>query len=445
MDKDVFDLLEKLDNHGYKSYIVGGCLRDILLGIRPNDFDITTNARPSQVKEVFREYKIFDYGIKYGTITVEYRDRLYEITTFRSEGTYSDNRRPDRVLFLDSIDEDLARRDFTINAMAMDKSYNIYDPFNGIRDLKNKIIRSCGDANKRIEEDALRILRAIRFATRFKFYLDEELFDAISLNRNLLKNIARERIFSEICKIITYDNPSYGFLLIEETGILDILFPSLRKTVGFDQKTPWHDRNLFDHLLCVMDNVPNDLSLRFAAISHDIAKPLTLKIDGDGTGHFFCYDALGATMAEDILKYYKAPKALIEKVSILIKEHMKVQEVMTDKALRRQIKRVGRENILDLYELLYADCVCTRYDQDGSFILNRKKRIEELLDEKEMKKEKFLEINGYDLIELGFHGKIIGQILKYAENLVLSDTSLNKKEILLEKIKNNFISGDRNG
>lgn len=123
MDKDVFDLLEKLDNHGYKSYIVGGCLRDILLGIRPNDFDITTNARPSQVKEVFREYKIFDYGIKYGTITVEYRDRLYEITTFRSEGTYSDNRRPDRVLFLDSIDDDLARRDFTINAMAMDKSY----------------------------------------------------------------------------------------------------------------------------------------------------------------------------------------------------------------------------------------------------------------------------------------------------------------------------------
>lgn len=445
MDKDVFDLLEKLDNHGYKSYIVGGCLRDILLGIRPNDFDITTNARPSQVKEVFREYKIFDYGIKYGTITVEYRDRLYEITTFRSEGTYSDNRRPDRVLFLDSIDEDLARRDFTINAMAMDKSYNIYDPFNGIRDLKNKIIRACGDANKRIEEDALRILRAIRFATRFKFYLDEELFDAISLNRNLLKNIARERIFSEICKIITYDNPSYGFLLMEETGILDILFPSLRKTVGFDQKTPWHDRNLFDHLLCVMDNVPNDLSLRFAAIFHDIAKPLTLKIDGDGTGHFLGHDALGATMAEDILKYYKAPKALIEKVSILIKEHMKVQEVMTDKALRRQIKRVGRENILDLYELLYADCVCTRYDQDGSFILNRKKRIEELLDEKEMKKEKFLEINGYDLIELGFHGKIIGQILKYAENLVLSDTSLNKKEILLEKIKNNFISGDRNG
>lgn len=445
MDKDVFDLLEKLDNHGYKSYIVGGCLRDILLGIRPNDFDITTNARPSQVKEVFREYKIFDYGIKYGTITVEYRDRLYEITTFRSEGTYSDNRRPDRVLFLDSIDDDLARRDFTINAMAMDKSYNIYDPFNGIRDLKNKIIRACGDANKRIEEDALRILRAIRFATRFKFYLDEELFDAISLNRNLLKNIARERIFSEICKIITYDNPSYGFLLMEETGILDILFPSLRKTVGFDQKTPWHDRNLFDHLLCVMDNVPNDLSLRLAAIFHDIAKPLTLKIDGDGTGHFLGHDALGATMAEDILKYYKAPKALIEKVSILIKEHMKVQEVMTDKALRRQIKRVGRENILDLYELLYADCVCTRYDRDGSFILNRKKRIEELLDEKEMKKEKFLEINGYDLIELGFHGKIIGQILKYAENLVLSDTSLNKKEILLEKIKNNFISGDRNG
>ena len=445
MDKDVFDLLEKLDNHGYKSYIVGGCLRDILLGIRPNDFDITTNARPSQVKEVFREYKIFDYGIKYGTITVEYRDRLYEITTFRSEGTYSDNRRPDRVLFLDSIDDDLARRDFTINAMAMDKSYNIYDPFNGIRDLKNKIIRACGDANKRIEEDALRILRAIRFATRFKFYLDEELFDAISLNRNLLKNIARERIFSEICKIITYDNPSYGFLLMEETGILDILFPSLRKTVGFDQKTPWHDRNLFAHLLCVMDNVPNDLSLRFAAIFHDIAKPLTLKIDGDGTGHFLGHDVLGATMAEDILKYYKVPKALIEKVSILIKEHMKVQEVMTDKALRRQIKRVGRENILDLYELLYADCVCTRYDRDGSFILNRKKRIEELLDEKEMKKEKFLEINGYDLIELGFHGKIIGQILKYAENLVLSDTSLNKKEILLEKIKNNFISGDRNG
>ena len=439
MPKDVLFILNKLRENGFEAYIVGGCVRDKLLSIEPHDYDITTSARPNEIKNVFSDCKTILVGEEFGTVGILLNKVLYEVTTFRIDGNYINNRKPEKVIFSDNLKEDLKRRDFTINAMAMDIDGKLYDPFLGKKDLQDKIIRAVGDPNERIKEDALRMMRAIRFAGRFDFYIEENLFDAIGQNASLLKKIAPERIFDEFSKMITSEKPSYYLLLLEESGILDVIFPELKRTVGFAQFSPYHDKTLFDHLICVMDYVRPDLSLRLAALFHDISKVDTLSIGEDGRGHFYGHEILGAELVEEILKKYRLPNKTIEKVKILILDHMKVHSEMSDKALRRQIKRVGRENILDLYDLLIADCKATRIDRDASFIINRKNRVKELLDEKEMKTEKFLEINGNDIKSLGFsEGKIIGEILRELESLVLEDPKKNNRTYLIEYIEKNY-------
>ena len=439
MPKDVLFILNKLRENGFEAYIVGGCVRDKLLSIEPHDYDITTSARPNEIKNVFSDCKTILVGEEFGTVGILLNKVLYEVTTFRIDGNYINNRKPEKVIFSGNLKEDLKRRDFTINAMAMDIDGKLYDPFFGKKDLQEKIIRAVGDPNERIKEDALRMMRAIRFAGRFDFYIEENLFDAIGQNASLLKKIAPERIFDEFSKMITSEKPSYYLLLLEESGILDVIFPELKRTVGFAQFSPYHDKTLFDHLICVMDYVKPDLSLRLAALFHDISKVDTLSIGEDGRGHFYGHEILGADLVEKILKKYRLPNKTIEKVKILILDHMKVHAEMSDKALRRQIKRVGRENVLDLYDLLIADCKATRIDRDASFIINRKNRVKELLDEKEMKTEKFLEINGNDIKSLGFsEGKIIGEILRELESLVLEDPEKNNRAYLIEYIEKNY-------
>lgn len=439
MNRDVFEILKKINSAGFSAYIVGGSVRDILLNIEPKDYDITTSATPDEIKDIFKTQKILLHGEKYGTISVRYNGNYYEITTFRSDGEYLDGRRPKMVYFSKDLKEDLRRRDFTINAMAMDISKNLIDPFNGRNDLDEKILKAVGDSNIRIREDSLRILRAIRFATRFKLTIDDELFYAIESNRKFLKNISVERIFDEFSKILMTDTPSYGLLLMEELGILDILFPELKRTVGFDQNSFYHDKTLFDHIISVVDFSPKILELRLAALFHDISKVDTLSIDSNGVGHFFNHEIYGAKLAEEILKRYKVSNKLIGTVKILIKNHMKVHEVMTDRALRRQIKKVGRDKILLLYDLMIADYKATTIDRDSTMLEDRKCRIIELLEEDVIKKDNFLAINGKDIIELGYsEGKIIGEILKYLTELVIDEPSLNKREILIEKIKNKF-------
>ena len=439
MPIEVLFILNKLNEEGFDAYIVGGCVRDKLLGLHPHDYDITTSAKPDEIKRVFKDFKTILIGEEFGTVGVLINETLYEVTTFRIDGKYLNFRKPENVTFSKSLREDLKRRDFTINAMAMDSSGELYDPFGGKKDLDDKILRAVGRPNERIKEDAIRILRAIRFAGRFDFYIEDELFDAISFERKLLKKISPERIFDEFSKMITSERPSYYLLLMNETGVLDVIFPELKRTVGFSQFSPYHDKTLFDHLICVMDEVKPDLALRLAALFHDISKVDTLSIGEDGRGHFYGHEILGADLVSEILKRLRVSNKIIDKVKILILDHMKVHSEMTDKALRRQIKRVGRENVLDLYDLLIADCKCTRIDRDASFIINRKNRVKELLDEKEMKTEKFLEIDGNDIKALGFNeGKIIGKILKDLENLVLDDPEKNKKDYLLEYINKNY-------
>ena len=439
MPKEVLFILNKLNEEGFDAYIVGGCVRDKLLGLHPHDYDITTSAKPNEIKRVFKDFKTILVGEEFGTVGVLINETLYEVTTFRIDGKYLNFRKPENVTFSKSLREDLKRRDFTINAMAMDSSGELYDPFGGKKDLEDKILRAVGSPHERIKEDAIRILRAIRFAGRFDFYIEDELFDAISFERKLLKKISPERIFDEFSKMITSERPSYYLLLMDETGVLDVIFPELKRTVGFSQFSPYHDKTLFDHLVCVMDEVKPDLALRLAALFHDISKVDTLSIGEDGRGHFYGHEVLGADLVSEILKRYRVSNKIIDKVTILILDHMKVHSEMTDKALRRQIKRVGRDNVLDLYDLLIADCKCTRIDRDASFIIKRKNRVKELLDEKEMKTEKFLEINGNDIKALGFkEGKIIGKILKDLENLVLDDPEKNKRDYLIDYIDKNY-------
>lgn len=439
MPKEVLFILNKLNEEGFDAYIVGGCVRDKLLGLHPHDYDITTSAKPNEIKRVFKDFKTILIGEEFGTVGVLIDETLYEVTTFRIDGKYLNFRKPENVTFSKSLREDLKRRDFTINAMAMDSSGELYDPFGGKKDLDDKVLRAVGNPHERIKEDAIRILRAIRFAGRFDFYIEDELFDAICFERKLLKKISPERIFDEFSKMITSERPSYYLLLMDETGVLDVIFPELKRTVGFSQFSPYHDKTLFDHLVCVMDEVKPDLALRLAALFHDISKVDTLSIGEDGRGHFYGHEVLGADLVSEILKRYRVSNKIIDKVKILILDHMKVHSEMTDKALRRQIKRVGRDNVLDLYDLLIADCKCTRIDRDASFIIKRKNRVKELLDEKEMKTEKFLEINGNDIKALGFkEGKIIGKILKDLENLVLDDPEKNKRDYLIDYIDKNY-------
>lgn len=434
MQSKIEQILIRLKKSGYEAYMVGGCVRDLLLGKEPDDYDITTNALPDEIIEVFKGYKTLSLGKRYGTITVIFEDETFEITTYRTEQGYSDSRHPDKVMFSNRIEEDLTRRDLTINAMAMDK--DIIDLHGGRDDLKNKIIRAVGNPDERFKEDALRMVRAIRFATVLDFQIEECTFNSILENSRLLKNVAPERLKPEMNKILLSDSPSRGLELLARTKALKYILEELYDCVGFEQRTKYHDKTVFEHIKCVVDSTEVNLKQRMAAMLHDVAKPKTFSLDENGQGHFYGHDEVGAEIAEKALRKFGYSKNFIKQVQTLIYEHMKVHEEMTDRALRRQIRRVGVENILDLYSLMLADRMCTIADRDMDFLLNRRDRIKQLLKEDTVK-EKFLCLNGNDIKELGYsEGRKIGEILRYLEEIVLDKPELNKKEYLIEILKN---------
>ncbi len=440
MPIEIIEILEILKKFNYRAFLVGGALRDYLLGKNPHDFDVATDATPDEVCLIFKNNILHEAGRDFGTIAIKYKGYEVEVTTFRLEGPYRNHRKPEKLVFTKNIEDDLARRDFTVNAMAMDMEGNLVDLYGGRRDLESKIIRSVGNARERIEEDALRIMRAVRFCGTLGFTMDDELKDAIKEKAHLLKEIAKERIQVEFNSIMLSDKPSVSLDLMEELGLLEIIFKDLKRTVGYNQKTPYHIKTLFDHIKCVADSTDKVLEVRLAALFHDIAKPWTLSVDENGIGHFFGHDEIGADMATNILREYKYSNKIIDKVHLLISEHMKVDGQFTDRALRKQIRRVGFENIFDLYDLLMADRACTSVDRDIKDLEYNLNRINEIIEEdKAIKEKNYLCINGKDIIALGFkEGKIIGEILKYANETVLDDPKLNDRKILLDIINRKF-------
>ncbi|MEJ8552999.1 CCA tRNA nucleotidyltransferase [Tepidibacter sp. Z1-5] len=434
---EVEKILGIVNQNNYEGFVVGGCVRDTLLKGTPKDWDITTSCLPEKLMSILQEndIKVIPTGLKHGTVTAIIKDNQYEITTYRIDGEYRNNRSPESVQFTDKIEADLSRRDFTINAMAYNHKYGLCDPFFGQQDLKKEIVKCVGDPLNRFEEDALRILRGIRFATRLNFKLDEATKHAMSDKGNLLLNISHERIREELCKILLTHKPSLGFNMLKELNLLKYILPELDKCVGFDQKNFYHDKDVFDHIMSVVDYTPCNIKTRLAALFHDVAKPICFSIDEKGVGHFYGHNIKGERLTERILKRLKFDNNTIEDVCILIKEHMNMPNLENKKSIKKLINRSKIDNIFDLIDLKIADRKSSTNADDIGSILELKDNIEEIIDNNEPLSVNDLSINGNDIIKLGIKpGKKIGKILNDLNELILEHPELNTKEYLVNKV-----------
>lgn len=430
-------ILNTLTCNNYKAYIVGGCVRDSLLGKSPKDWDITTSALPHQIMKLFN--KTIPTGLKHGTVTVVINNEHFEVTTFRIESTYSDNRHPDQVFFTSNIEEDLSRRDFTINAMAYNKSESLVDIFHGQKDLNTKIIRCVGNPSERFNEDALRMIRAIRFSTQLSFHLDEATTSSIILNNSLIKNISMERIRDELCKILMCSEPSIGIRLLQHTRLLKYILPELNKCVGFQQHNPHHHLDVFEHTMLVLDTAPEDLIIRLAALFHDVAKPKCFTMDENGNGHFYMHEVESSIDAEKILKRLRFDNNTIKRVCILIKEHMQGNNSLKISSIKRLIARVGTENLNSLFELKIADIKAHMPPHTFDIVYELREKAAKIISEQQPLNIKDLAIDGTDLINIGIpKGKTIGIILNNLLDAVIENPHLNNRSILLNQALNTY-------
>ena len=434
-----------LNTEGFQCFLVGGSVRDSIMGFTPKEYDIATDAKPEDVQRIFK-YTI-PTGIKHGTILVILDDMQVEITTFRSDGNYSDGRHPDKVEYTASIEDDLPRRDLTINAMAYNVlDGNLIDMFDGMKDIKNKIIRSVGNPYERFTEDGLRIMRAIRFATKLNFNIEKETFEAICHSTGMLTSIAYERIREEFNGILISDNPFRGIELLRKTGILALIMPELMQGFGVAQNR-FHKYDVYYHILHTIQAVEpletEELTLlvRLAALFHDIAKPMVQKkVSKQEEPVYYNHEVVGANVAKKIMKRLKYSNAEIDFVTLLVRQHMfYYQDEWTDGAVRRFMKAVGVENIKPLLKLREADRLGSgnRKDKESKAIPKLLARIDKIIEEENAITVKDLKINGNDLMQ-EFNlkpGPIVGKILNYLLDLILDEPSLNDKEKLMEKTR----------
>ncbi|MCR8641369.1 HD domain-containing protein [Paenibacillus sp. N1-5-1-14] len=431
----VENLLSHLNSGQFEAYVVGGCVRDSILGREPNDWDICTNATPEEVIATFTDeiFKVIPTGLKHGTLTVVYGDEHFEITTYRIDGEYSDGRRPDKIKFTNSIMEDLSRRDFTINAIAYNPLTGIVDPFDGMKHISLKRIKAVGDPYERYNEDALRMMRAIRFSSQLDFEIDGSTLFKIKDNAHLIMKVSQERIRDELCKILISNNPEVGMSLLALTELLKYILPELDDCIGFKQHNPNHNMCVFDHTLAVIENTPINLKTRLAAMFHDIAKPRTFSIDENGIGHFYNHHMVGMYMTKEILSRLKFDNQMISDVSVLVKEHMSRHKNTSNTVAKKFINRVGKDNINDLFDLMIADTLGSKKPHDYSDVCQLKEMCERSLNEKEPMNLKDLAINGDDLILIGFKpNRQMGQTLNNLMEEVLKNPLINKRDLLLE-------------
>ena len=425
----ILECLNALENAGFAAYAVGGCVRDACLGLTPHDYDLCTSALPEQTEAVFAHKRLVLAGKKHGTVGVVTDFGVVEITTFRREGAYRDNRHPDWVEFVPNVEEDLARRDFTVNAMAYSPKRGFADPFGGREDLKNRVLRAVGDPVKRFQEDSLRILRGVRFAVRYGLTVEAETENAMGSQAHLMDNLARERVFDELCKLLPLVDAEE---LKRFAPILAAVIPELEPMIGFDQRSPHHAYDLFTHVAHVVAGVPGDLSLRWAALLHDIGKIPTFTQDETGRGHFYGHAPKGAQMAEEVLHRLKAPTVLREQVVFLIEKHM-TKLLPEKKTLRRQIGRLGWENVEKLLILQEADMGSkgTGKSEEMEIFPRIREILTEIKAENSCLSLKELAVNGHDLMALGYTGIAVGQCLNALLEQVLDEKLPNEKEALL--------------
>jgi len=425
----VLACMDALEGAGFAAYAVGGCVRDACLGLTPHDYDLCTSALPEQTEAVSHDRQLVLAGKKHGTVGVITEGGVVEITTFRTEGQYRDNRHPDWVDFVETVEADLARRDFTVNAMAYSPTRGFADPFGGRKDLKNKVLRAVGDPQTRFREDSLRILRGVRFAVRYGLQVEASTMEAMLCEAPLMDNLARERVFEEICRLLPLVKAAD---LQTFAPVLAAVIPELAPMIGFDQRSPHHAYDLFTHMAHVVESVPPELPLRWAALLHDIGKVPTFTQDETGRGHFYGHAPQGAQMAEDVLRRLKAPTALRERVVLLIGRHMSPLNP-EKKTLQRQIGKLGWEAAEQLLQLQEADMGSkgTGKPEEQEVFSRIREAMEKIRQEHACLSLKDLAVNGHDLMALGFSGKAVGLCLNALLEQVLEEALPNEKSALL--------------
>ena len=424
-------LMELLISSGYEAYVVGGCVRDAFLGEVPHDWDICTNALPDQMHDVFKNMHVIDTGLKHGTLTVVLNGESYEITMYRKDGDYSDYRHPDSVEFVGNLKDDLSRRDFTVNAMAADIDGEIVDPFGGQKDLCNKSLRCVGKPDERFQEDALRILRAMRFASRLGFGIDDKTEKAMRKNKMLLKNISAERIAKELAGILMGEHCLIVLRFCHE--ILSVCIPEIAPTVGFYQHNSYHIWDVWGHTIAAISNAPKDLYIRLALLYHDLGKPQCFSME-NGVGHFYGHAAVSKSIAENSLRNLRFDNKTIEIVTQLVEAHDRTIEPRKP-VIRRCLNKFGKEQFM---RLLYVK----QADYSAQMIHNGEDRLQmdkilAIVDEIEKQNDCFtlknLAVNGNDLIEIGIPaGKTIGIVLDYLLQIVIDEVIENERDVLLE-------------
>lgn len=427
--------LKMLNHAGYEAYVVGGSVRNGIMDLGDSDIDITTSALPQQTMDVFAGYTVIETGLQHGTVTIVIDHMPLEITTFRTEKGYSDNRHPDNVEFTASLKEDCARRDFTINAICYNPRCGITDYYGGITDIENRIIRCVGDPDSRFKEDALRILRRVRFASVLGFEIEPQTKAGVFRNKELLKNISAERIYTELCKLLCGQNVKK--VIMEYTDVLGVIMPEILPLKGFDQKNHHHIYDVLEHTAVAVDACPPVPQLRLAALLHDFGKPTTFTIDEKGTGHFYGHGDVSWQMSKNILNRLKVSKEDYDLITRLVKYHDTLI-LPEEKAVRRALNKHGKEFVKMLLLLKRADNAGQNIkDYNRTDEYNHLEAvIDSVLEQQQCFSLKQLAVNGTDLIEIGFTpSPVIGNVLNQLLEMVIDGEITNDKQVLLAKSK----------
>ncbi|MBE6037601.1 MAG: HD domain-containing protein [Anaerofustis stercorihominis] len=437
LPENVNKALGILHENGFEGYLVGGCVRDRIMNREIHDYDITTNAKTDELKQIFSGYQQILAGEKHGTVSVVIHGEVLEITTYRSDGEYLDGRHPESVTFVTDLKEDVSRRDFTMNAIAYNDKEGYVDYFNGLEDIKCSVIRCVGDADTRFKEDALRIMRGVRFSAQFGFDLETKTLEAAINNRYLLGKVSKERIFTELCKLVA--GKYAGKAVRDNIIVLSAIIPELSEMIDFTQDNPHHNLNLLDHTVRVVDNLPYDISLRLAGLFHDIAKPKCVSVDSDGIKHFYNHPVVGEEMVRGILLSLRSDSKTLEDVCTLVRYHDHPIE-NTPQSIKKMLSKIGERLFFMLMDLKIADNIAQdpkyrRTDLYYDIISSAKEIIakEECFSLKDMK------LNGKDILSLGVKpSKAVGECLNYLLENVIEGKFPNEREFLMNEVKMYF-------
>lgn len=433
--ENVDAIIKKLENGGFEAYIVGGCVRDFILGKKPKDFDIATSAKPDEIKACLSGYTTIDTGIKHGTVTVVSDGENIEVTTFRIDGRYGDNRHPETVEFSDKLLDDLSRRDFTINSMAFNPRTGLVDEFGAQKDMFNRRIACIGDPKVRFKEDALRIMRALRFASELEFEIDEATAAAMHEMKSSLLNISIERVSSELMLLLSGASP-YN-VLTQFADVIAVIIPEIKPCIGFDQHNRYQVYDVWKHSAAAVEHSANIPEVRLALMLHDIGKPHCFKPDDEGNGSFFNHEKISSEMAVSILRHMRFPNSTIERVSKLIKYHY-VTPLDDHKVVRKLLSALGEEDFTLLIELMKGN---NRAKHSSCFerihtLEAMQAKAKKIIEEHQCISVADLAVSGSDMITAGYSGSDIGNILNVLLEAVMEDKVENKYGDLMEFAQN---------